>query len=638
MRRSILFLPAILFFSSLFSQANTYILNGAAVQNTCNCYTLTPAVNTQSGSVWNANKINLNNPFDFVFNVYLGCLDANGADGIVFILQPISTSVGTTGEGMGFQGISPSIGISLDTWQNANRNDPVYDHISIQANGNITHGVDLAGPVQATSASENIEDCQWHTFRVVWDPVNKRITTYFDGEFRLQSNIDLVTTIFNNDPMVYWGFTAGTGGANNLQQFCTALNPGFSSNFTSNTTCFGNPVVFTNTSASFAPIASFHWDFGDGNTSSLANPPPHNYTQPGIYEVKLAITALDGCNSDTSRKTIIVGDYPMANFDVYDTCAGFAPRIIDRSTATVGNISQWNWLLDGNPASVSQIPQLGVLTPGPHQLKLDVKTNHGCASTQVTRSFVVKPVPLIDAISSNGCAGKPLPMSALQLDNATTVNNWQWTFGNNKTSTLQNPTATYNAAGNYTVAVYAVATNGCHSNTVSLPVTIHSVTAHAGNDTVIIKDTPFTMQSSYVQSGSVIPVFTWSPAINLDNPSLLQPITILTDDQVYYFTVTTPEGCIAKDTIHITVFKGGSIFVPTGFTPNGNGLNETLQPFFAGIKSLDYFSIYNRWGERVFTTRTQGQGWDGKIRGALQPTAPMYGCYGQLIMEESSTS
>jgi hypothetical protein len=60
------------------------------------------------------------------------------------MLQPISTSIGSTGEGMGFSGITPSIGISLDTWQNLNLNDPVYDHISIQANGNPAHGSDLA--------------------------------------------------------------------------------------------------------------------------------------------------------------------------------------------------------------------------------------------------------------------------------------------------------------------------------------------------------------------------------------------------------------------------------------------------------------------------------------------------------------
>jgi len=61
-------------------------------------------------------KINLNNSFDFVFNVYLGCKDGEGADGIVFILQPLNTSIGAAGQGMGFYGVTPSVGIALDTW------------------------------------------------------------------------------------------------------------------------------------------------------------------------------------------------------------------------------------------------------------------------------------------------------------------------------------------------------------------------------------------------------------------------------------------------------------------------------------------------------------------------------------------
>src|SRR5438874_13586832 len=102
MRRSLfsfLSVAAVLFPFQLFSQ--NYIVNGNASQYSCNCYLLTQPATYQAGSVWNINKINLNNPFDFTFNVYIGCLDGNGADGIVFILQPISTSIGTTGEGMG---------------------------------------------------------------------------------------------------------------------------------------------------------------------------------------------------------------------------------------------------------------------------------------------------------------------------------------------------------------------------------------------------------------------------------------------------------------------------------------------------------------------------------------------------------
>ena len=183
-----------------------YILNGAAVQNTCNCYTLTQEVNTQSGSVWNSNKINLNQPFDYWFNVFLGCKDADGADGIVFMLQPLSTSIGTTGEGMGFEGIVPSVGISLDTWQNFNRNDPAYDHINIQVNGIVTHGTDLSGPVPVSIANNNVEDCNWHVLRISWDPVTKTLSSWFDDILRVQAVVDLVATVFWKQSACILGF------------------------------------------------------------------------------------------------------------------------------------------------------------------------------------------------------------------------------------------------------------------------------------------------------------------------------------------------------------------------------------------------------------------------------------------------
>lgn len=300
-----------------------YILNGNATQNSCNCYTLTQPLNNQFGSVWNSTKINLNNPFDFVFNVYLGCLDGNGADGIVFILQPLSTSIGTGGGGMGFQGIAPSVGIALDTWQNTEFNDPTFDHLSIQVNGNIDHFYDIAPLVQASASNPNIEDCIWHTFRIKWDPVTHLLQTYFDGVFRQQATIDIVATIFNNDPMVYWGFSGATGGAINLQQFCTALNPDFSFSAANIVSCDSTAVTFTSTSQSFAPVASYFWNFGDGTTSTLANPPQHHYAAPGDYEIKLAIKGMDGCFSDTLYRTINLLGQPVTTTVVNATiCEG----------------------------------------------------------------------------------------------------------------------------------------------------------------------------------------------------------------------------------------------------------------------------------------------------------------------------
>jgi gliding motility-associated-like protein len=63
-----------------------------------------------------------------------------------------------------------------------------------------------------------------------------------------------------------------------------------------------------------------------------------------------------------------------------------------------------------------------------------------------------------------------------------------------------------------------------------------------------------------------------------------------------------------------------NVFVPTAFTPNNNGTNDVLRPLLYNIASLQYFRVYNRWGQLVFQTNAIGKGWDGTINGVQQPT------------------
>ena len=92
--------------------------------------------------------IDLNQPFSFNIDVFLGC-NGGGADGIAFVLQPISTSLGSTGGGIGYQNISPSFAVEFDTCFNSTYSDPWYNHVAIQKNGNLNHTgpSNLAGPV-----------------------------------------------------------------------------------------------------------------------------------------------------------------------------------------------------------------------------------------------------------------------------------------------------------------------------------------------------------------------------------------------------------------------------------------------------------------------------------------------------------
>ena len=110
-----------------------FILNGNATQPIPDTYDLTQAIGNQSGSAWNSVTLDLNQPFNFDVDLFFGFNDF-GADGIAFVLQQVNTSVGSSGGGIGYAGISPSFGVEFDTWQNGNRADPVYDHIAIQQN------------------------------------------------------------------------------------------------------------------------------------------------------------------------------------------------------------------------------------------------------------------------------------------------------------------------------------------------------------------------------------------------------------------------------------------------------------------------------------------------------------------------
>lgn len=614
-----LFLSAAFSYSKTFSQ---YILNGSASQNSCNCYTLTQPINFQSGSVWNSNKISLANSFDFHFNVYLGCKDFDGADGIVFILQPISTSVGTTGEGMGFEGISPSVGITLDTWQNINRNDSAFDHISIQANGYVTHDSNpnnLTGQAPISATSANVEDCQWHVLRITWDASTHWLRAYFDGVLRVQVQKDLVTDIFMNDPMLYWGFSGATGGANNLQQFCTSLNPYFKTNLTNSSTCLGNPVVVTDSSESFTTIQDYFWDFGDGTTSTLQDPPSHSYSKPGSYLIKHAIKGQDGC-TDTLKKTVNIGAKPIADLSLFDTCTQKFLGINNKSFSDYGSINEWSWWLDSVLYSTDSLPSINNFSQGSHQLKLAESTIYGCASDTVAKDFSIHPTPVVSITASDGCLKQPVSFSGTQIDNATNIIQWNWKFGDGIVSSEQDPIHVYTQGGMKTVHLTAGADDGCTSNDTTAQIHIEYITVNAGKDTAVQTNIPFSLNATWSGDFSGTPSFLWSPVIGLNSSNVPNPTALLQNDQKYYLIATTSSGCTSEDSVKIRVFDFPGVLVPNAFTPNHDGLNDILRPICNGIKQLDYFAIYDRWGQLVFKTNEMGKGWDGTFNGTDQST------------------
>jgi gliding motility-associated-like protein len=68
------------------------------------------------------------------------------------------------------------------------------------------------------------------------------------------------------------------------------------------------------------------------------------------------------------------------------------------------------------------------------------------------------------------------------------------------------------------------------------------------------------------------------------------------------------------------------IYIPNAFTPNGDGTNDDLRVYGYVIRDLR-FSVFNQWGQKIFETRNQNTGWDGKHNGKPQPSGVyMYIC------------
>ncbi len=165
-----------------------------------------------------------------------------------------------------------------------------------------------------------------------------------------------------------------------------------------------------------------------------------------------------------------------------------------------------------------------------------------------------------------------------------------------------------------TYSLYVYDTLGCPKPGIS-GVTVNvfdKINAFAGNDTSVVVGQPLQLK------GSGATYFSWDPPDHLNENDIPDPVAILSENQSYVMKAYTEEGCYALDTINIKVFKTApDIFVPNAFTP-GKATNNVFRPIPVGISSLEFFRIYNRNGQLMFSTSTIGRGWDGTYAGKLQ--------------------
>jgi len=173
-------------------------------------YRLTEDRFNQSGSVWSKEKIDLNKDFKVEAKLNLGSRPG-GADGIAFVIQPLASDLGGTGGGLGYAGISPSVAVEFDTWNNY-FSGTASNHAAV-----IFDGVPYGPHTNLHIFDPSIEDGLYHEAVFNWTAQTQTLTVSWDGIVIITLTKDIVTDIFSGDGNVFYGFTAATGSATNNQ-------------------------------------------------------------------------------------------------------------------------------------------------------------------------------------------------------------------------------------------------------------------------------------------------------------------------------------------------------------------------------------------------------------------------------------
>lgn len=237
-----------------------------------------------------------------------------------------------------------------------------------------------------------------------------------------------------------------------------------------------------------------------------------------------------------------------------------------------------------------------------------------CVAADELTIFTV-PYPYVNAGNDTTiCYNTPA-----QLNGVFRGTSFNWTpsaYLNN--TTIRNPLATPPRTTTFVLTVYD--TIGCPKpgrDTVIVTL-LPRIIPYAGEDTAVVIGQPLQFNAT----GGVS--YVWSPPTGLSATNIHNPIGIYdgsVDSVRYRVDVFNDIGCSVPAFVTVKVFKTNpQIFVPSAFTPNGDGLNDVIRPISAGIQKINYFRIYNRWGQMVFSTTTDRHGWDGRISGVVQGT------------------
>jgi len=383
---------------------------------------------------------------------------------------------------------------------------------------------------------------------------------------------------------------AGCSAEKTVTVTSSATPPDIQAVSSGNIDCLNSTVMLTG--ASSTPGVSYQW-------SGAPAGPGYTVSTAGTYTLTVT-DASDGCTAASTVSVTSNTTIPPVSITgpTLITCAAGNNALTATSSPGINLFWNGGSLVNAtNPAMISAAGNYTVTAIDP--------VNNCTATASLT---IQSSAPVITSdLATNTCVG--LLQGSITLS---AIGTGLLTYAWSNNSFDKNQTGL--AAGTYTVTV--ADPNGC-SSTVSVSVgTYPAVIAVAEPNATITKGE----QIQLIASGGTL--FSWTPALSLNNSAISNPVASPVQNTEYIVTVSDVDGCTGMDSVLIKVIDcdASDIFVPNAFSPNGDGKNDVLHVRGPDCITEMKFTVFDRWGEMVFETTSPVEGWNGIYQGKMEDT------------------
>jgi len=534
---------------------------------------------------------------------------------IVCVNEPVSfdhSALDVDGDSLVYEFVSPLLGGSRDDPQPQAAPPPYSDVIFRQPVFNaqlpLGGGTVADGPIQIDRFTGEITGVPLTQGQFV---VGIKVSEYRDGELIGELNRDFQFNVESCESLVIASIAADE----TIGEKEYAL-----------VSCGQKTITFDNRSTIESQIFSYEWIFpiGEGvNITAAERDATITFPDTGSYAGWMYLNRNSICEDSASINVRILPEtIAKYSFD-YDTCVVGPVVFTDSSTTEADRIVSYEWDFGGLGTSEVPSPIFNFPAPSTQPVRLLIRDNNGCTSV-ANQDVIWQPAPQTIIVQPSAFLGcKPAAINFLNLsapiDETYTFN---WDFGDGNTSNELSPDHVYENSGVYDVSLEIISPIGCQVDD-----SFNSLIRVEEGPTADYAFTPTELTSlnstvQFVDRSQDAVSWFW----NFDDEGfsvLEDPIHTFQDTgvQEVRLIVTKANGCqdtIAQliDVIPIVLFH-----MPNAFTPNEDGSNEE----FLGKGVLDgmtdfRFTIWNRWGEQVFSTTNPNQGWNGRKNNVGKPS------------------